>query len=91
MIWSWLGISIVTLAVAYSLAEICSAYPVAGGQLPLLQLLLCLPGSYPTYQWLLTRYRPVLLGCGACSSEYRPRSLIRDGMVYDDRYGRRSD
>ncbi|MCJ1476614.1 hypothetical protein MMC13_005281 [Lambiella insularis] len=32
MIWSWIGISIVTLAVAYSMAEICSAYPVAGGQ-----------------------------------------------------------
>lgn len=91
MIWSWLGISIVTLAVAYSLAEICSVYPVAGGQLPHLQLLLCFLGSYPTYHWLLTRYRPVLLGCGACSSEHCPRSLIRDGMVYDDRYGRRSD
>ena len=33
MIWSWIGISIVTLAVAYSMAEICSAYPVAGGKL----------------------------------------------------------
>ncbi|KIW04598.1 uncharacterized protein PV09_04346 [Verruconis gallopava] len=32
MIWSWLGICAVTLAVAYSLAEMCSAYPVAGGQ-----------------------------------------------------------
>ncbi len=32
MIWSWLGICAVTLAVAYSLAEICSAYPTAGGQ-----------------------------------------------------------
>ena len=32
MIYSWIGISIFTLAVAYSMAEICSAYPVAGGQ-----------------------------------------------------------
>lgn len=32
MIWSWLGICLVTLAVAYSMAEMCSAYPVAGGQ-----------------------------------------------------------
>ena len=32
MIYSWIGISIVTLAVAYSMAEMCSAYPVAGGQ-----------------------------------------------------------
>ncbi|KAL8949992.1 MAG: hypothetical protein Q9222_003935 [Ikaeria aurantiellina] len=32
MIWSWIGISIFALAVAYSMAEICSAYPVAGGQ-----------------------------------------------------------
>lgn len=32
MIWSWIGICIVTLAVAYSMAEMCSAYPVAGGQ-----------------------------------------------------------
>ncbi|KAI9723254.1 MAG: hypothetical protein M1812_001136 [Candelaria pacifica] len=32
MIWSWLAICAVTLAVAYSLAEICSAYPTAGGQ-----------------------------------------------------------
>ena len=32
MIYSWIGISIFALAVAYSMAEICSAYPVAGGQ-----------------------------------------------------------
>lgn len=32
MVWSWLGISVATLAVAYSFAEMCSAYPVAGGQ-----------------------------------------------------------
>jgi len=32
MIWSWVGICVVTLAVAYSMAEMCSAYPVAGGQ-----------------------------------------------------------
>ncbi|KAI9837738.1 MAG: hypothetical protein M1819_006672 [Sarea resinae] len=32
MIWSWIGISVLTLAVAYSMAEMCSAYPVAGGQ-----------------------------------------------------------
>jgi len=32
MIWSWIGICIVTLAVAYSMAEMCSTYPVAGGQ-----------------------------------------------------------
>ena len=32
MIYSWIGISIFALAVAYAMAEICSAYPVAGGQ-----------------------------------------------------------
>ncbi|ORY12966.1 GABA permease [Clohesyomyces aquaticus] len=32
MIWSWLGICLVSLTVAYSMAEMCSAYPVAGGQ-----------------------------------------------------------
>lgn len=32
MIWSWLGTCAASLAVAYSLAEMCSAYPVAGGQ-----------------------------------------------------------
>ena len=32
MIWSWLGVCAFTLAVAYSMAEMCSAYPVAGGQ-----------------------------------------------------------
>ena len=32
MVWSWIGICIVSLAVAYSMAEMCSAYPVAGGQ-----------------------------------------------------------
>lgn len=32
MIYSWVAICIVTLAVAYSMAEICSALPVAGGQ-----------------------------------------------------------
>jgi choline transport protein len=32
MIWSWVGICLVSLAVAYAIAEMCSAYPVAGGQ-----------------------------------------------------------
>ena len=32
MIFSFLAISILTLAIAFSMAEICSAYPVAGGQ-----------------------------------------------------------
>jgi len=32
MIWSWIGVCLLSLAVAYSLAEMCSAYPVAGGQ-----------------------------------------------------------
>ena len=32
MVWSWLGICAASLAVAYSMAEMCSAYPVAGGQ-----------------------------------------------------------
>lgn len=32
MIWSWVGICLATLTVAYSMAEMCSAYPVAGGQ-----------------------------------------------------------
>lgn len=32
MIYSWVGVSVFSLAVAYSMAEICSAYPVAGGQ-----------------------------------------------------------
>ena len=36
MIFSWIGISLLSLAVAYSLAEICSAYPVAGGEYGLL-------------------------------------------------------
>ena len=32
MIWSWIGISVFALAVAYSMAEMCSYLPVAGGQ-----------------------------------------------------------
>ena len=32
MIYSWLAICLLSLAVAYSMAEICSALPVAGGQ-----------------------------------------------------------
>jgi len=32
MIYSWIAICIFCLAVAYSMAEMCSAYPVAGGQ-----------------------------------------------------------
>ncbi|KAF2134784.1 GABA permease [Dothidotthia symphoricarpi CBS 119687] len=32
MIWGWLAVCLVTLTVAYSMAEMCSAYPVAGGQ-----------------------------------------------------------
>lgn len=32
MVWSWIAICLVSLTVAYSMAEMCSAYPVAGGQ-----------------------------------------------------------
>lgn len=32
MIYSWIAISVFALAVAYSMAEMCSAYPTAGGQ-----------------------------------------------------------
>lgn len=32
MIYSWIGVSLFGLAVAYSMAEMCSAYPVSGGQ-----------------------------------------------------------
>lgn len=32
MLYSWLGVCLFTLAVAYSLAEICSAFPTNGGQ-----------------------------------------------------------
>lgn len=32
MIWGWLGICCVALCVAYSMAEMCSEYPVAGGK-----------------------------------------------------------
>lgn len=32
MVWSWIGICAFSLTVAYSMAEMCSAYPVAGGQ-----------------------------------------------------------
>jgi len=53
MIWSWLGISVVTLAVAYSLAEICSAYPVAGGQLHI----------FFSYHALSVLILPHIIGC----------------------------
>lgn len=29
MVWGWLGVCLVTLAVAYSMAEMCSAYVVS--------------------------------------------------------------
>ncbi|KAL9111242.1 MAG: hypothetical protein Q9227_004320 [Pyrenula ochraceoflavens] len=32
MVYSWIAVCLLTLAVAYSFAEMCSAYPVAGGQ-----------------------------------------------------------
>lgn len=32
MIWSWIFVCLCTLAVAYSLAEMCSAFPTSGGQ-----------------------------------------------------------
>ena len=32
IIYSWIGVCTFSLAVAYSFAEICSAFPVAGGQ-----------------------------------------------------------
>lgn len=43
MIWGWVGISLFSLAVAYSLAEMCSEYPVAGGQ----------------YSWVYVRYSSI--------------------------------
>lgn len=35
IIWSWLGVCVFSLAVAYSFAEICSAFPVAGVRISL--------------------------------------------------------
>ena len=32
MIWSWIAVCAFSLCVAYSMAEMCSCYPVAGGQ-----------------------------------------------------------
>lgn len=32
MVWSWVGVCAFTVAVALSMAEMCSAYPLAGGQ-----------------------------------------------------------
>ncbi|KHJ30361.1 putative amino acid transporter [Erysiphe necator] len=32
MIWGWVAVSLVSLCVAYSMAEMCSEYPLAGGQ-----------------------------------------------------------
>ena len=32
MVYSWIAVCLITLTVAYSLAEMCSAYPVSGGQ-----------------------------------------------------------
>lgn len=32
IIWGWLGVCAGSMCVAYSFAEICSAYPIAGGQ-----------------------------------------------------------
>ncbi|EXJ83862.1 hypothetical protein A1O1_07490 [Capronia coronata CBS 617.96] len=32
MVWSWVGICLLSLCVAYSFAEMCSAWPTAGGQ-----------------------------------------------------------
>ena len=51
MIYSWIAISIVTLAVAYSMAEICSAYPVAGGQYSWVALL-APPGIARGMSWI---------------------------------------
>lgn len=32
MIWGWIAVSLLSLCVAYSMAEMCSEYPLAGGQ-----------------------------------------------------------
>jgi choline transport protein len=32
MIWGWAAVSVVSLCVGYAMAEMCSEYPVAGGQ-----------------------------------------------------------
>lgn len=32
MVWGWIGVCALSLAVAYSMAEMCSAYPIVGGQ-----------------------------------------------------------
>lgn len=76
MIWSWVGISVVTLAVAYSMAEICSAYPVAGGSFT---------NNFRRQDpSMLKVARSVFLGGSACSTKRCQRVILRDRMVHAD-------
>jgi choline transport protein len=64
MVWGWLCVCLATLAVAYSMAEMCSAYPVAGGQYSWVAILaptrwarsmsyLCGWSVYPRDMWVV--------------------------------------
>lgn len=71
MVWSWLGVCAFSLAVAYSMAEMCSAYPVAGGQYSWAAILAprkVARGFSYVCGWFMLTGKPAIV-CG--SKEYR--------------------
>lgn len=74
MIFSWIGICIFSLAVAYSMAEICSAYPVAGGQYSWVAILappkIARGMSWVTGWFMITGMKPSL--CSDSTQSHEP-------------------
>lgn len=77
MIWGWIGISVVSLCVAYSMAEMCSEYPVAGGQY---SWVVCWPWHCDFRSWALEN----CFWGGQCSSTLTCKARLRILPAYAD-------
>lgn len=82
MIWGWVGISCVSLCVAYSMAEMCSEYPVAGGESASFLLMKHAMNNKLTEEHL----RSILMGVYSFAEEHSETVLIPYWMVHDHRY-----
>lgn len=87
LIWGWLGVSIFSLAVVLSLAEICSAYPCNSGQYYWVAVLVSKHWSRPLSYICATAQLAGLIGIGAAAaanvaeSTYGMANLLNSNFV----------
>ncbi|EPQ62579.1 Bgt-4679 [Blumeria graminis f. sp. tritici] len=86
MIWGWLGVSLASLCVAYSMAEMCSEYPVAGGQYSWVYLLA--PKSFRRQLSYLTGWFMVIgiLAMGATNSFIGANFILGQANLLNPNY-----